>query len=84
VEAGTEPGATVRLRGEGLPRFQGSGRGNLLVRVHYDVPRNPGKSLRKALEALGEAERDEIGPLRRRFADALKNHVRALEHRRKK
>lgn len=77
LEAGTEPGQVLRVRGGGLPRFQGSGTGSLYVRVRYDVPKSPGKALRKALEALRETEAQEIGPARRRFEDEVKRHERS-------
>jgi molecular chaperone DnaJ len=74
LEPGTEPGQTVRVRGAGLPRFQGSGNGNLYVQVLYDVPKRPSRKLKRALDALREAEGGEPGPARRRFGDALKAH----------
>jgi molecular chaperone DnaJ len=82
LDAGTAPGATVRVRGHGLPRFQRSGRGDLYVRVLYDVPKSPGRGLRKALEGLRAAETEEVGPQRRRFADAMKDHAKGRARRR--
>jgi len=38
VPAGTQAGEVFRLRGRGVPRLQGRGRGNLLVEVHVDTP----------------------------------------------
>jgi molecular chaperone DnaJ len=35
---GTQPDAALRLRGKGLPRFRGHGRGDLFVRVRVRVP----------------------------------------------
>jgi molecular chaperone DnaJ len=74
IEPGTEPGQVLRVKGAGLPRFQGGGQGSLYVRVAYDVPKAPGRALRKAFEALREAEGSEIGPARRRFEDEVKRH----------
>jgi molecular chaperone DnaJ len=80
LDAGTEPGATLRVRGAGLPRLPQrggrGGRGNLYVRVAYDVPRAPGRRLRKALEAVKEIESKESTPARDRFAAFLKEHRR--------
>jgi curved DNA-binding protein len=38
IPAGTQSGRTIRLRGRGLPRFQGEGHGDLLVRVRVVLP----------------------------------------------
>jgi curved DNA-binding protein len=38
VPEGTQPGRTFRLTGQGLPRFRGDGRGDLLVRVRVSLP----------------------------------------------
>jgi len=39
VPEGTQPGAEFRLRGQGIPRVGGYGRGDQLVRVRVEVPR---------------------------------------------
>ena len=80
LESGTEPGATLRVRAAGLPRLQRrGGRGNLYVRVAYDVPRSPSRKMRKALEALKEIEAKDVSPAREKFAKFLKGHLRRLE-----
>jgi molecular chaperone DnaJ len=38
IEPGTQPGKTIRLRGEGMPRIRGRGRGDLKVVVDVMVP----------------------------------------------
>jgi molecular chaperone DnaJ len=82
VPAATAPGQLIRVRGEGLPRLDRSGRGDLYVRVVLDMPVNPGRRLREALEALRAAERDETGPARREYTDRLKDHRKPLEKKR--
>ncbi len=84
VDAGTEPGDTIRVRGGGLPRFQGRGRGHLYVRVQYDVPKRPSRKMKKILEDLRGVEEGETGPARRKFEDRLKAHLKAIEKRKKK
>jgi molecular chaperone DnaJ len=81
VDPSTPPGATVRVKGQGLPHLEHRGRGDLWVRVHYDVPKSPGRKLRKAIEALQEAEGEESGPARRAYQDLLHDHRKASEHR---
>jgi molecular chaperone DnaJ len=38
IPAGTQPGSTFRLPGEGLPTFEGGPRGDLWVHVRVHVP----------------------------------------------
>jgi molecular chaperone DnaJ len=38
VPAGTQPGTVLRLRGKGVPRLGGGGRGDLLLQVVVEVP----------------------------------------------
>ncbi len=83
VPAGTTHGRRIRVRGEGLPHTDRSGRGDLYVVVLLDMPESPGKRVRDALEVLRAAERDEVGPARRQFGDLVKEHRRSLEKRKK-
>lgn len=55
VPAGTESGSELPpLRGKGVPRVQGRGRGDLHVVVHIEVPRKLSREQRQALEHLDE------------------------------
>lgn len=54
VPKGTQSGARLRLKGQGLPRFQASGRGDLYVRVSVEVPERLSKEQKKLLEQLAE------------------------------
>ncbi len=40
VPAGTQPDTLMRVRGAGMPRLDGFGHGDLLVRIKVEVPRN--------------------------------------------
>src|ERR671932_73671 len=50
VEPGTQPGKTIRLRGEGMPRIRGRGRGDLKVVVDVMVPTRLTGEQRELLE----------------------------------
>jgi len=55
IPAGTQNGSTQRLRGEGPPRPNGRGRGDIYYRVQIDVPTDLSREQRQAVEQLAEA-----------------------------
>ena len=59
VPAGSEDGKLLRLKGRGAPRLKGSGRGDLLARVHLTVPKKLTKAEREAIEALRKVSREQ-------------------------
>ena len=52
IEAGTQPGKVLRLRGKGLPNVQGYGTGDLLVNISVYVPESLNKEEKNTLEKL--------------------------------
>lgn len=56
IEAGTQSGKVLRLRGKGVPDVNGYGRGDLLVHINVWVPKNISKDERKILEKLKMSE----------------------------
>lgn len=56
IEAGTQPGKILRLRGKGLPDVNGYGKGDLLVKVNVWIPKNLSKDEKKLVEKMKEAE----------------------------
>ena len=56
IEAGTQPGKVLRLRGKGIPDVNGYGRGDLLVNINVWVPKNLSRDEKKVLEKLQESE----------------------------
>ncbi len=55
IDAGTQPGKILRLRGKGLPEVNGYGRGDLLVNLNVWVPKKLTKDEQKAIEKLQES-----------------------------
>ena len=73
VPAGTESGKVLRLRGKGLPRLRGHGKGDQLVRIQIETPSDLTTHQRELLEALELTLEDEGGsPRRRTFLDKLR------------
>ena len=54
VPAGTQPGETLIVRGAGIPRLDGRGRGNLVCIVQVDVPKDLSAKARELLEELAK------------------------------
>ena len=56
IEAGTQPGRILRLRGKGLPDVNGYGKGDLLAKVNVCIPKNLSKDEKKLVEKMRETE----------------------------
>jgi molecular chaperone DnaJ len=54
VHPGTQVGEVITLKGKGMPRFRGYGRGNLLVRIGISVPQKLTSDQRELLEQLAK------------------------------
>lgn len=62
VEAGTQSGKTLRLKGKGLPILQGYGTGDLFVHINVWTPKKVSKSEKEMLEKLRDSENFEPQP----------------------
>jgi molecular chaperone DnaJ len=54
VPAGTQHGTVQRLRGEGPPKLNGKGRGDIHYRLVIDVPRSLNSKQKEAVDELAE------------------------------
>jgi molecular chaperone DnaJ len=61
IEAGTESGTIVRLRGKGVPNLNRRGRGDLYITVHVVTPRELTREERSLLERLSELRGESEG-----------------------
>lgn len=62
VPAGTQSGQEIRLRGRGVPRLRGNGRGDLHVVVNVVVPSKLGKRERELLRELDKVSAPAVLP----------------------
>lgn len=52
IDAGTQPGKILRLKGKGIPEVNGYGRGDLLVKINVWVPKGLSREEKKVIEGL--------------------------------
>ncbi len=67
IRPGTQPGEIVRLRGKGMPRLRGYGRGDLLIRVDVAVPEKLTDRQRALLEDFAKESGEAVRARARRL-----------------
>jgi len=70
VAPGTQHGAVLRLKGHGVPRLDGRGRGDLLMHASVEIPSKLKKEERELFEKLSTF-RDRDRGIFRRLRDSL-------------
>lgn len=75
IEAGTQPGKILRLRGKGLPEVNSYGKGDLLVSINVWVPKHLTREEMKVLEKLDGSSNFKPSPdaSERNFFAKMKN-----------
>jgi len=74
IDAGTQPGKVLRLRGKGLPTVNQYGTGDLLVNISVYVPETLSKEERKAVEKMEESENFKTSPsISKRMFERFRN-----------
>jgi molecular chaperone DnaJ len=74
IPEGAQTGSRVRLKNLGVPRLQGSGRGDLFVQVDVKVPSKLTREQRKLLEQLRETLPEENEPHEKGLLDKVKDY----------
>jgi molecular chaperone DnaJ len=76
VEAGTQSGKLLRLRGKGLPDLDYGRKGDILVHTNVWIPKKLSKDEKKTLEQLRESENFKPDPGRgeKSFFDKMKDY----------
>jgi molecular chaperone DnaJ len=67
VHPGTQAGEVIQLRGKGMPRFRGYGKGDLLVRIGISVPEKLTSKQRVLLEQLAKEFDTDVLTKNRKF-----------------
>jgi molecular chaperone DnaJ len=74
VPRGTQNGDLLRLRGQGVHRLDGRGRGDQLVRIAVLVPTSMTREQERALREYAKLEEQNPDPQRKSFLDRLKGY----------
>ena len=73
VPAGTQWGKVFRLKGKGVPRLHGGGRGDQHVRIAIETPSELSARQRELLEAFAKEAGDSVSPRTKGFFDKVKS-----------
>ena len=73
VHAGTQPGDVFKLRGRGIPKLGGRGRGDQYVRMTVEVPKNLSQRQKELLREFDSCGDDRNYQKRKSFFDKIKN-----------
>ncbi|MBE7559629.1 molecular chaperone DnaJ [bacterium] len=71
IPAGTQSGKVFKLRGQGMPNPRGYGRGDILVRVHVEVPTQLTARQKELLREFAEISGERAYPEKKSFLDRL-------------
>lgn len=76
VEAGTQSGKVLRLKGKGVPDINGYGKGDLLVSIQVWTPKHLSSEEKKLLEKLRESDnfKPKPGTKDKSFFDRMKEY----------
>jgi molecular chaperone DnaJ len=74
VPPGTQHGSLFRIKNEGLPNLRNGLRGDELIRVSVEIPRNLTTAQGNLLRAFAETEDKNVMPESKGFFDKLKKH----------
>ena len=70
---GTQSGRIFRMKGKGIPRLNGRGRGDQLVKVLLEVPTGLSGEQRKLLEEFAELSGEKISETQKGVLEKIKD-----------
>lgn len=73
IPEGTQPGTDFRLRGKGIPSVRGGMRGDMILTVNVEVPKNLNKEQKEALQKFAEVSNDNNYKQNKSFFEKMKD-----------
>jgi len=77
IRPGTQPGETLRLKGKGMKRLNGSGHGDQFIRVSVEIPKHLSSKQKDLLKQFEKEEKPDATP---GVASFLKKFKEILKH----
>jgi molecular chaperone DnaJ len=74
IPQGTQHGAVLQIKGQGLPNIRSGRRGSLLVQILIEIPKKLNKKQEKLLREFAETEDKAVFPESKGFFEKLKDH----------
>lgn len=78
IQPGSQPGKMIRLRGKGAPHLRRNGRGDQLIILSVEIPRQIDATQRELFEKLSETMGTEVHPQELSLIDRLKDLLGGL------
>ncbi len=79
IPDGTQPGAVFRLKGRGIPRLSGKGRGDQFVRVTVEIPKHLSTKQKEILKQFENTCDDKNYDTRKNFFQKVKDAFKEKE-----
>lgn len=76
IPEGTQSGKIFRLKGKGIPRLDGYGKGDEFVRVKIETPVNLDKRQKTVLKEFADACGDNVNPMRKSFVEKVRRWLK--------
>ena len=73
VHEGTQPGDVFKLKGKGIEKLGGRGRGDQFVKVTIEVPKNLSKEQKEILQSFESTANEKNYAKRKSFFDKIKD-----------
>lgn len=75
IPRGVQAGDILRVAGQGMPNVRGGRRGDLLVQVIVETPRNLTKQQEELFRQLAELDKKHVSPARKSFVEKVKEFL---------
>jgi len=79
VPEGTQHGAVFKIKGRGMPRLRGSGRGDLKARIRLVIPKRLNPRQKELLAEYARLSGEEAGLTDKNFFDRVKDGVKDVK-----